>query len=333
MSLQRSILITGASGFIGSSLVDRALREGFDVWAGIRRGSSRRYLQDPRIHIIELPYDDEPLLCRRLSPLHFDAVLHAAGATKCRHKEDFERINTGNTLRLARALCATGALKGRFIFLSTLGIYGPIHEKDMAPLPSDDIPCPNTYYGRSKLLAERSLAAIPELDYIFLRPTGVYGPREKDYYEMALSIKHHADFAVGYKPQLITFIYIDDLVDAVFKALDNGPSRAAYNLTEGRAYHSRAFSDLLQENMGIKGVCHIVVPIWALRAVSMLCEKAAALFGKTSTLNTDKANIMAQRNWTADISAAENSLSWTPRWSLDKGVARTVRWYKDNGWL
>ena len=85
-----------------------------------------------------------------------------------------------------------------------------------------DTPQPNTAYGRSKLDAERALATLEGLDFVTLRPTGVYGPRERDYFLMADSIKKHIDFAVGYTPQALTFIYVRDLVDACFLALHRG---------------------------------------------------------------------------------------------------------------
>ena len=334
------ILITGASGFIGSYMVERALAEGMEVWAAVRATSSRVYLKDERIHFIELNLGDDNRLAAQLSAFckecaPFDAVIHAAGATKCRRAEDFFSINAEGTQRLARTLLSTGALHkdGRFVFISSLSIYGPVHEADYAPITAADTPRPDTAYGCSKLQAESMLYDVDGLNYVVLRPTGVYGPREKDYFMMAQSIKRHVDFAVGYKPQVLTFIYVDDLVQAAFLALTRGKSRTAYVLTDGGEYASRTFSALLQENLGVKHVLHIVAPLWVLRAVSWVAERLARLTGKSSTLNSDKYRIMRQRNWKCDIRPAREELGYAPQWPLERGVKAAVEWYREEGWI
>ena len=88
------ILITGASGFIGSFIVEEALRREMEVWAAVRKSSSKEYLSDPRIHFIELNLSSEDDLRRQLEGHAFDYVVHAAGVTKCIHRDDFRRINT-----------------------------------------------------------------------------------------------------------------------------------------------------------------------------------------------------------------------------------------------
>lgn len=334
----RRLLVTGASGFIGSFIVARGLELGFEVWAAMRTSSSKRYLTDDRIRFITLDLSDETKLTGQLTA-HvaehgaWHAVVHAAGATKCRRDDDFFEINTRGTERLARALMTTGALTGRLVFVSSLSVCGPLHEKDYAPITALDTPQPNTAYGRSKLQAEAALSGIADLDYVALRPTGVYGPRERDYFMMAKSIKSHVDFAVGYRRQIITFIYVADLVEAIFLALDKGQRGKAYALTDGGEYASRAFSDLLQQHLGVKQVLHIKAPLWVLKMVCGIAGTWAKWRGKTATLNGDKYKIMKQRNWRADISDAQKDLGYAPQYPLERGVAESVAWYKSQKWL
>ena len=208
----KKILVTGASGFIGSFIVERALELGAEVWAAVRPSTSKKYLQDTRIRFIELNLGNAEALERQLSDFHtaegaWDYVIHAAGATKCANPNDFYRVNTEGTANLARLLLQTSTLCGRFVFMSSLSVWGAVHEADYADISEQDIPQPNTAYGKSKLEAELVLAQLPDLDYVILRPTGVYGPREKDYFLMAKSIAGHIDFAVGYRRQDITSIF------------------------------------------------------------------------------------------------------------------------------
>ena len=87
----------------------------------------------------------------------------------------------------------------QFIYISTLSVFGPVREKDYTPIKADDPAVPNTAYGLSKLKAELYIQSMPGFPYVIYRPTGVYGPREADYYLMAKSIRKHVDFSVGFR--------------------------------------------------------------------------------------------------------------------------------------
>ena len=327
------ILITGASGSIGSFIVEEALRQGFETWAAVRRSSSREYLQDERIHFIELNLSSKEQLVEQLRGQEFDYVVHAAGVTKCLDKRDFHRINTEGTKNLVLALQELQMPLKRFVFVSSLSIFGAIKEQQpYDEIRETDTPRPNTAYGRSKLEAEQFLATTT-LPYIILRPTGVYGPREKDYFIMAKSIKQHSDFAVGYKRQDITFVYVSDVVQAVFLPLEKGQTGRKYFLSDGQVYQSTTFSDLIHEELGRPWWIRITAPVWVLRVVTFFGEYVGRMTGKVTALNNDKYNILKQRNWRCDIEPAIRELGYHPEVDLKEGVRRSIQWYKENGWL
>lgn len=330
----QKILITGASGFIGSFIVEEALRRGMDTWAAVRRSSSRQFLTDSRIHFIELNLDDEEQLVSQLSSHTFDYVVHAAGVTKCLDKRDFHRINTEGTRHLVNALLRLKMPVRKFVYLSSLSIFGAIREEQpYTEILETDTPQPNTEYGRSKLEAERFLQATEQLPCVILRPTGVYGPRERDYFLMAKSIKQHSDFAVGYRQQDITFVFVLDVVQAVFLAIEKGQPGRCYFLSDGQVYQSATFSNLIRRELGSPWWIRITAPIWVLRVVTFFGELFGKLTGKISALNNDKYYILKQRNWRCDIRPAQQELGYRPQYTLDEGVSMTVKWYKDNGWL
>ena len=329
-----SILITGASGFIGSFLVEEALRRGFDTWAGIRATSSRAYLQDPRIRFLELDFAHPDALRRQLSRHgRFDYIVHCAGVTKCIDPADFDRVNHVQTCDFVDALRELDLVPRQFIFISTLSVFGPVHERTYQPIVETDTPCPNTAYGRSKLKTEQYLQSLGGFPYVIFRPTGVYGPRERDYYVMAQSIARHVDVAAGFRRQDLTFVYVADVVQAVFRAIDRGVTGRAYFLSDGQVYASRTFSDLIIRELGRPWVIRLKFPLFALKTVSLCAEWWAKRRGKTSTLNRDKYNIMKQRNWRCDITPAVEELGYAPAYDLDKGVCLTIAWYKENRWL
>lgn len=343
------ILITGASGFIGSFLVEEGLSRGWQVWAGMRRSSSKRYLTDSRIRFVELDFMNPGVLEEQLRGCKeafggWDYIVHAAGATKCLHREDFFRTNTEGTRHFVEALIGLDMVPRRFVFISSLSVFGAIRECPVrkatpdnpwiyAPITDADTPRPNTAYGESKRRAEEYLQAQEGFPYVILRPTGVYGPREKDYFLMAQSIRQHTDFAVGYRPQEITFVYVADLVQAAYKALEHGTVRRAYFISDGCVYNSRRFSDLIQQELGNPLVVHIKAPLWFLRGVCAVSEVFHRMLGKVGTLNGDKYHILSQRNWQCDIEPARRELGYVPEYPLERGVKETIAWYCKEGWL
>ena len=337
------ILITGASGFIGSFIVEEALNRGFETWAAVRKSSSKAFLQDERIHFIELNLSSEAELKQQLKDIQFDYVVHAAGVTKCLHKEDFFRINTEGTKNLVRALLDLHMPLKRFVYISSLSIMGAIREEQpYKEIRERDKAKPNTAYGKSKLEAEQWLVSLNKelekkneklLPYVILRPTGVYGPRERDYFMMAKSIQSHTDFAVGFKQQDITFVYVTDVVQAVFLAMEKGQTGRCYFLSDGEVYQSSTFSDLIRKELGNPWWIRITAPLWLLRIITFCGEYIGHMTGKVTALNNDKYNIMKQRNWRCDINPARQELGYEPQVKLEEGVRRSIAWYKKNKWL
>ncbi len=330
----KKIFITGSTGFIGSFIVEEALRQGYEVWAAVRKSSSLKYLSDERIHLLEVNLSDGQILKKQLASFDFDYVVHAAGVTKCLNSNDFFVVNVEGTKNLVSAICDNGMHIKKFVYISSLSVFGPVREKmPYTDILDTDTPHPDTAYGKSKLEAEKYLSTLKDFPYVVLRPTGVYGPREKDYFMMAKSIKEHVDFTVGYRPQVLTFVYVKDVVQAVFKAMEKGSTGASYFLSDGSEYTSRSFSDLIKKELGVSLLFRIKAPLWFLKIVTTAGEGIGHITGKVSALNNDKYNIMKQRNWRCDITPAIKELGYHPEYNLERGVKETIEWYKENNWL
>ena len=334
----KSILITGAGGFIGGFLVEEALRRGYDTWAAVRSTTSREFLTDERIHVIELDYTDQDRLEETLRDHmsewgRWDYVVHNLGVTKSTNYMDFEQVNYGYLKALADAMQATNMTPDVFLLMSSLSVMGPGDEKTYQPFKSSDVPLPNTYYGVSKLKAETYLQSLEGFPYTIFRCTGVYGPRERDYYLMIKSIKRGFDFSVGFDKQMLTFIYVKDLVTAVMDALEKGPLYKAYFISENQGYTQQEFRKIVCEELGKKFVIPVTCPLWVVKRVCAIAEWIGKVTLKASTLNRDKYKILKQRNWLCDTSDARRDFGFNPQYSLREGIREAIAWYRQAGWL
>ena len=336
--MSKRVLITGAGGFVGGFIVEESLKRGFETWAAVRRSTSREFLQDDRINFIELDFNNPESLAQTLNEAlpqgeKWDYIIYNLGATKCTNFADFNRINYDYLRSFTDALFETEKVPDKFLYMSSLSALGPGDEKDYTAFNSNSIPSPNTKYGASKLKAEMHLAMTPNLPYIVFRATGIYGPHEKDYFMMFKSIKSGFDFSVGMRKQLLSFIYVQDLVEAMFEAIDKAPTGKTYLIAEDRSYTQKEFRQIVAAELGKKVVIPMSMPIWAVYLVSVIAEKWGVIRMKPSTLNRDKFNIMKQRNWSVDISEGRKDFGFAPKVDLKEGVKRSIRWYKENNWL
>lgn len=328
------VLIVGAGGFIGGFIAKEALERGYDTYVAVRESTSRKYLDDNRLHFVVLDYDDceqmeEALKASLPQGEKFDHVVYNLGATKATNFLDFKRVNYLFLCNFVTALKNVGMTPGKLLYMSSLSAIGEYDEKNYTPAKISHIPEPNTAYGLSKLQAESYIETFAGIPYVIFRPTGVYGPHEKDYLMMIKSIDRHFDFSVGFKKQLLTFIYVDDLVAAIFDALASDVAvNKKYFIAEDRAYTQSEFRRIVAEELGVKFVIPIKLPLWALYVVSYISEKWGAIRLKPSTLNRDKYKIMRQRNWTCDISEAAHDFGFSPKFSLRDGIKATVAAYK-----
>lgn len=331
--MNKTILIIGAGGFIGGFIAAEALRRGYDTWVGVRATTSRRYLDDPRLHFAVFDYDDPEAVratLRQAAPEtgRWDYIIWNLGATKCANFSDFNRINFMYPRTFVNLLIEMDMVPDKFLYMSSLSALGPADEKTYTPITSRTVPDPNTRYGLSKIKTETFLETLPSFPWVIFRPTGVYGPHERDYLMMVKSIDAGWDFGVGYRRQLLTFIYVDDLVTAMFQALESDATvRRKYIISEDRAYTQSEFRRLTARLLGRKLVIPVRLPLWAVYIASAVAEEIGRARLKPSTLNRDKYKIMKQRNWSCDISDARRDFGFSPRFSLEEGMRRTVGAY------
>ena len=324
-TIKGKVLITGASGFIGSWLRDTLLEQGSDVLAIRRPGSPAARTG----RSVEANYDDVATLKRIMASERPDYVLHVAGATKGRTYSDFERGNVMPTENLLRAAEAEHPDLKRFVHVSSLAAYGPSRKGQ--PLRETDPRRPVEFYGESKLASERVVERA-QVPYTIIRPSGVYGPRDVDMLELFKLARGRVNLFFGNRKSWGSFVYVDDVVSAILRA---GAAKAA----EGRGYFLSdgepiTWDTLQSDIMAVVGKRSLTVslPKQMPFVAGFFGELATRFDGEPRLMNRQKAVMGAQEAWTCHADAAASDFGFAPTVPRREALARTHAWYQANGW-
>lgn len=324
------VLITGASGFLGYHIVYAAIENGLKVFAAVRKHSNIEHLKDLPVQYLFLNYDDEKDMVRLLEENEIGYIIHAAGVTKAIRQEVYNEINATYTINLARAAEKLGADFKKMVFISSLAAVGPLTEGD-SKITERTPPNPVTAYGRSKLLAEKRLAEIT-IPTVILRPTAVYGPRDKDIFIMVKTVNKGFDPYIGKTLQQLSFVHAQDVADIAVKSLFNKDASGIYNITDGNSYNRYQFSDIVKVLLKRKALrFHIPMPL--VRVLAYFLETANGLLKKPAVINREKLHELAAKNWICDISKAKKELAFAPKFDLQTGLANSIEWYTKNKWI
>lgn len=337
MKNNKRVLIVGAGGFTGGFICAEGLKRGYEVWAGVRESTSRIWLADPELKFLTLDFEHPDSIAATLRKAlpegnKWDFIVYNLGATKALRFADFSRINYDYLRFFTDAVKITDMIPSKLLYISSLSVLGPLHERDGNEFTEKDIPCPDTKYGASKLKAEMWLATCGIPNIVF-RCTGIYGPRDHDYFLMFESIAKGFDFSVGFRRQKLSFLFVEDLACAVFDAIEKAPAGETFNIAEPCTYTQKEFRRLALEALGKPFAISIRMPIWAVKAVSITAEKWGVARMQPSTLNRDKFHILRQRNWAVDSSKAAEMFGFSTHTCLADGIRRSVEWYKKEGWI
>ncbi len=329
----RKVLIVGAGGFIGGFMAAEGLRRGADVTCMVRPSTNRRYLTDPALKFVEVEnFDDTASIAAALqtTDTRWDYIIYNLGATKAANFSDFNRVNFNFLRNFLDALRETGKIPDRLLYMSSLSALGKGDERGYTPMADTMIPNPDTRYGLSKMKAETLLDTTTDIPWTILRPTGVYGPHEQDYLMMVKCMAKHVDFGVGFRRQMLTFIYVEDLARAAFDAVAAPATKGRkYIVSELRSYSQAEFRKIVAQELGTGFVIPVRLPLWITKIVCLGAEKWGVARLKPSTLNTDKFNILRQRNWQTDCSRAIADFGFAPRVGLREGIREVIRSWRE----
>ena len=325
--LDGKVLITGASGFIGSRLRDELLASGSDVVAIRRPGSPAATAG----RSVEADYAQVSDLERIIGEEKPDYVLHVAGVTKGNSYEDFRLGNVMPTRNLLTAVCREHPDTKRFVLVSSLSSYGP--SATSAPHREENPPRPIEHYGQSKLEAERVVeeesANVP---WTIVRPSGVYGPGDVDYFNLFKSAMRGWNVFFGNRNRCMSIIYVDDCVRGTLMAAqhENSVGKGYFLTNDEQVTWEQFQSEVLR--VVDRRVRTLDLPEQLVSIAALGGELASRIDRKPRLLNLQKAKMGAQQAWTCVGDAARTDFGFSADVDLVEGIRRTQDWYLANDW-
>jgi len=302
------ILVTGGTGFIGGHLLDRLSETGL-LW----RQAKREHFATPDALKVALE--------------GVDTIIHLAGATKALSVRGYYEVNVGLTDALVHAL---GGRVVRMVHVSSLAAAGP--GEPGTPIDENVVPHPLSNYGKSKLEAERLVRkALP--DAVIVRPPVVYGPRETGVFTLLKSISRGMALEIGGGDRWFSHIYVRDLVEGLITAT-RSPQAAGrtYFLTHPKPATWSGFAGAAAEIMN-RRLRVWRVPVAAARGVGLAADCWAAITRRAATISRDKVAEAQCTWWVCDSNRARADLGFEAPTSLEEGLALTLAWYKEAGWI
>lgn len=327
----KKVLITGASGFVGYHLIVTAIKHGLEIYAAVRPNSNVSHLKDLNINYVNLNFNSVDELKAELEEKQYVYIVHAAGTIKAKTLQEYNKVNADYSRNLALAASLVSYKLEKFVFVSSLAAIGPIADFN-ASINDDSIAQPVTFYGLSKKLAEEYLNKIQNLPLVTVRPTAVYGPREKDIFILFKTINQGLEPYIGRFNQTLSFIYVKDLAEVIIRFLKSEVVHKTYNISDGLAYNRYALADGLKKALN-KRTLKMHIPLGMIKGLAGFMDTIYAKSSKTPTLNKEKIKELTAPNWACNIENLKKDLQFEPQYNLESGLAETVKWYKENNWL
>ncbi len=331
--MKKKVLVTGASGFVGSHLVETAAKLGYEVHAAVRKSSLIRAVE-PFVQQFVYPDFDNPASLQELFDSEgYDYVIHAAALTKAKSEREIMAVNVGVTERLLDAAFQAKNPPLRVVFVSSLAAIGPVPYTEK-PIQDNAAYRPVTLYGRSKQAAEEMIRAkFSTKPITVIRPTAVYGPREKDLFILFNTMNKGLDAYIGRAPQKLSFVYVRDLVDVLLSACSSEQRGLTFfNITDGQEYSRYAMAEVFKETFA-KKLLRVHVPLGLVRQVAKISQWFYRNSSKTPVIYPERLGELTAQNWSCDISQANKILNYHPKYNLASGLKESLRWYKHNNWF
>ncbi len=324
-----SVLVTGATGFVGGNLVEALLKKGCSVTCLVRTTSDTRSLEKMPVRFLIGDLENSkamPALGR------IDTVYHVAGAIKSPNRDGYFRTNQTGTRRLLEFLADAEPGLSRFVHVSSLAAAGPSREG--RALTEGQKPNPISWYGESKLRSEEEVLKFSgAFPVTILRPSAVYGPRDRETLIIFRMVNRGCLFTPGKSTRFFSLIHVDDLTAALVHAGEQDTSSGeVFFISRPEAYTWDEVGRAIARELG-RRYRRIAFPAQMASIAGFGGDLWARLTGRAATLNSQKVRELLEPSWLCNPSKAQARLGFSPQVDLEHGIRLTAIWYRSHEWL
>ncbi len=325
-----NVLVTGATGFIGSHLAEALHGRGHKLRCLVRRTSDLTWLKHLPVEYVQADYADPESLATAVTGV--DMIYHLAGVTKAKNRAGYFEGNHLVTKYLLQAVRAANPSLRRFVHVSSQAAVGP--SLNGTPVDERTPFHPLTSYGESKMEAEKEcLRLMDALPITITRPPAVYGPRDRDIFEFFNAMNRGLQPMIGFKNKTVSLIHVKDLVSGIISAGEH-PNAAGqtYFISSERFYNWKEVGQITARIMGKRAI-RLRVPEFGVYAIAGFSELFGLVTRRPVLLNFEKARDIVQDAWTCSIEKAKTELGFRESLTLEEGIRDTVAWYREQSWL
>jgi dihydroflavonol-4-reductase len=332
MKLLSPVLITGASGFVGSHLAENLAQKNIEAKLLVRQTSRLPFSPSRKMKLCYGDVTDFESVQKAVRGVR--CIYHLAGVLRGSNFETYRTVNAEGTRNVCRAAEGQKSVR-RLVYVSSLSAAGP------SPVDSEINETiesrPVSYYGQSKLLGETIVLSYQtHFPVTILRPGAVYGPRDRDIFEYFKMVKRGLVLIAGGDSQKISFVHVLDLVDAILRAAHSPKAVGrVYFVSDGRSYNWCQFAENIGKTMG-KTYLTIKVPVGFVKMLTGLGDLWIRISGKSMlppVVSRDKMKEAQAPGWVCSNRRICRELGFKPKFDLEKGIQNTVDFYRSSGWI
>lgn len=322
-------MLTGATGFIGSHIAEHFVQKNIEMHLFVRRRNSIiDSLEELGAKIYVAQPDNMAMLKASLNAA--EVVIHCAGATRALKEKDYIKTNVDFTSNILKVI----KTQQRFILISSQAAAGPSNAS--VPVDEETEPVPLTYYGKSKLLAERQVikwGAENNKNFVILRPSVVYGSRERDVYNYFRLINKGIYFLLGNGNKRFSILHVNDLVSAVMMCAEHPSCGETYFVCNDEAPSWLEISACIKKALNKEYTLTVKIPEHVADIAAHIVDAIALVTRKPSLLNRQKIIEAKQTAWLCSNTKIKDRLHWRPEISLENGIKQTADWYIMENWI
>jgi len=325
-------LVTGATGFIGSHIVDVLLDRGFEVRCLVRSNSDLTWLKGKNVELFEASYTDMEKL--KLAVKDIDIIYHVAGIIAAKNYDGYLQGNKLPTINLLNAVLESNTKLKRFLYVSSQTASGPSESREKPK--TEDMPMtPITSYGKSKKETELEVYEyFNKIPITIVRPPAVYGPRDKAIFAVFQSVKLGIGTLMGFNDKYVSLVHSSDLSRGIVDAsLSENTISKIYFISSKEFYTWKQIINIIKKTIDKKLLLTINLPHSIILTLGTISEYFGKLSGSVPVFNYEKGIDFIQDYWTCSIEKAAKDFGYEQKMSIEDGIAETIQWYKQNKWM